>query len=83
MLILAYGLGLRLSELLALTPADIDSKRMALYVRGGKGKKDRDLPLPELLLLLLREQFREFRPVTFIFEGQYPGEPYTEVARKW
>ena len=52
MLMLAYGLG----EVLALTPQDIDSKRMALYVRGGKGKKDRDLPLPESLLLLLRER---------------------------
>ena len=55
MLMLAYGLSLRLSEALALTPADIDSKRMALYVRGGKGKKDSDLPLPKSLLLLLRE----------------------------
>ena len=78
MLMLAYGLGLRLGEVLALTPADIDSKRMALYVRGGKGKKDRDLPLPESLLHLLREQFRQFRPVTFLFEGQTPGEPYSE-----
>jgi integrase/recombinase XerD len=36
-----------------------------------------DLPLPERLLLLLREQFRQFRPVTFLFEGQTPGEPYS------
>ena len=78
MLMLAYGLGLRLGEVLALTPADIDSRRMALYVRGGKGKKDRDLPLPEMLLQLLREQFRQFRPITFLFEGQRPGEPYGE-----
>ena len=78
MLMLAYGLGLRLGEVLALTPADIDSRRMALYVRGGKGKKDRDLPLPESLLLLLREQFRDFRPVIYLFEGQHPGEPYSE-----
>ncbi|WP_345112287.1 tyrosine-type recombinase/integrase [Hymenobacter algoricola] len=78
MLMLAYGLGLRLGEVLALTPADIDSRRMVLYVRGGKGKKDRDLPLPESLLLLLREQFRQFRPVTFLFEGQHPGEPYSD-----
>lgn len=63
---------------LALTPQDIDSRRMALYVRGGKGKKDRDLPLPDTLLLLLRQQFRQFRPVTFLFEGQHPGEPYSE-----
>lgn len=78
MLMLAYGLGLRLGEVLALTPADIDSRRMALYVRGGKGKKDRDLPLPNSLLLLLREQFREFRPIIYLFEGQHPGEPYSE-----
>ncbi|MBC6697987.1 tyrosine-type recombinase/integrase [Hymenobacter puniceus] len=78
MLMLAYGLGLRLGEVLALTPQDIDSRRMALYVRGGKGKKDRDLPLPDSLLQLLREQFRQFRPVTFLFEGQRPGEPYSE-----
>ncbi|GAA4012081.1 site-specific integrase [Hymenobacter fastidiosus] len=77
MLMLAYGLGLRLGEVLALTPADIDAKRMALYVRGGKGKKDRDLPLPESLLPLLREQFRQFRPVIFLFEGAQPGEPYS------
>ena len=78
MLMLAYGLGLRLGEVLALTPADIDAKRMTLYVRGGKGKKDRDLPLPDSLLQLLREQFRQFRPSTFLFEGQRVGEPYSE-----
>jgi integrase/recombinase XerD len=71
-------LGLRLGEVLGLTPQDVDSRRMVLYVRGGKGKKDRDLPLPESLLQLLREQFRLFRPVTFLFEGQRPGEPYSE-----
>ena len=78
MLMLAYGLGLRLNEVLALTPADIDAKRMALYVRSGKGKKDRDLPLTESLLLLLREQYRQFRPETYLFEGQTPGEQYSE-----
>ncbi|UYZ59554.1 tyrosine-type recombinase/integrase [Hymenobacter latericus] len=51
---------------------------MAQYVRGGKGKKDRDLPLPVSLLHLLRKQYRQFRPVTFLFEGQQPGEPYSE-----
>ena len=78
MLMLAYGLGLRLGEVLALVPTDIDSRRMVLYVRGGKGKKDRDLPLPQSLLLVLREQFREHRPVIYLFEGQHSGEPYSE-----
>ncbi len=76
-LMLAYGLGLRLSEVLALTPYDIDSKRMVLYVRGGKGKKDRDLPLPKSLVLLLKQQFQQFRPLTFLFEGQSPGKSYS------
>ena len=71
MLMLAFGLGLR--EVLALVPVDIDSRCMVLYVRGGKGKKDRDLPLSESLLLC--EQFREHRPVIYLFEGQHPGEP--------
>ena len=66
MLMLAYGLGLRLGEVLALTSADIDAKRMALYVHAGKGKKDRDLSPPESLLQLLREQFRQLRPVSFL-----------------
>ena len=77
MLMLAYGLGLRLGEALALTPADIDAKRMALCVRGSKGKKDRNLPLPEMVLLLLREQFRQYRPTTFLFEVVQSGEPYS------
>lgn len=78
MLMLAYGLGLRLGEVLALTPQDIDSKRMTLYVRGGKGRKDRDLPLSGSLLALLREQSRQFQPTTYLFEGQRAGAAYSE-----
>lgn len=78
MLMLAYGLGLRLGEVLALTPQDIDSKRLALRIRGGKGKKDRNLPLPGNLLQLLHEQYHQCRPTTFLFEGYRPGEPYCE-----
>ncbi|MBC6605506.1 tyrosine-type recombinase/integrase [Hymenobacter sp. BT188] len=58
---------------------DTDSKRIAQYERGGKGKKDRSLPLPESLLHLLREQFRQFRPPhLFLFEGMQHGEPYSD-----
>lgn len=77
MLMLAYGLGLRLNEILALLPQDIHSSRMVLYVRGGKGKKDRNLPLSEQLLHWLRDYYRQFRPLTYLFEGQQPGEPYS------
>ena len=77
MMMLAYGIGLRLSEVLALTIPDIDSQRMLLCVRGGKGKRDRYLPLPNALLLLLREQIQQCRPLIFLFEGVYPGKPYS------
>ena len=53
-----YATGLRLSEALALRAADIDSKRMVVRVRQGKGKKDRYVPLPPALLDLLREHWR-------------------------
>jgi site-specific recombinase XerD len=53
-----YATGLRLSEALALRAADIDSKRMVVRVRQGKGKKDRYVPLPPLLLEMLREHWR-------------------------
>jgi site-specific recombinase XerD len=53
-----YGTGLRLSEALALRGSDIDSKRMVVRVRQGKGKKDRYVPLPPKLLEMLREHWR-------------------------
>lgn len=53
-----YATGLRLGEALALRAADIDSKRMVVRVRQGKGKKDRYVPLPAVLLDLLREHWR-------------------------
>ncbi|GGF24257.1 tyrosine-type recombinase/integrase [Hymenobacter cavernae] len=80
MLMLAYGLGLRLSEVLNLTLQDIHSSRMVLYVRGGKGKKDRMLPLSEQLLHWLRDYYRQYRPLTFLFEGQQVGERYSDRA---
>ena len=53
-----YATGLRLSEALALRAADIDSRRMVVRIRQGKGKKDRYVPLPPLLLEMLREHWR-------------------------
>ena len=55
---LMYATGLRISEALNLVPADIDSKRMVIRVRQGKGKKDRYVPLTATLLSSLREYWK-------------------------
>jgi integrase/recombinase XerD len=76
LLMTAYAAGLRVSELVNLKIIDIDSKRMMIHVRLGKGKKDRMVPLSRILLNVLREYFRQFRPKIFLFEGEN-GKAYS------
>jgi site-specific recombinase XerD len=54
LLMTVYAGGLRISEVVALTPEDIDSQRMLIHVRHGKGAKDRFVMLSERLLRILR-----------------------------
>jgi integrase/recombinase XerD len=76
LLSLIYSAGLRIGEALNLEPKDIDSKRMVITVRGGKGNKDRIIPLSTTLLKMLREYYRIYRPKQYLFEGMY-GEQYS------
>ena len=69
-----YGCGLRVSEVIALKIADIDSSAMRLMVRAAKGKKDRALPLPKTLLHSLRQYYVAYRPKAYLFEGQRGGK---------
>jgi integrase/recombinase XerD len=78
MLSLIYSCGLRRSELINLKPNDIDSKRNLVIIRQGKGKKDRIAPLSPNILLLLREYYKNYKPKTWLFEGQNPNTPYDE-----
>jgi integrase/recombinase XerD len=71
----AYGCGLRLSELLHLQVTDIDSARMVIHVRQGKGAKDRLVPLSPRLLHELRGYWRIDRPRPWLFPGDKPGQP--------
>lgn len=71
---LSYGMGLRVSEVINLKIKDIDSKRMTVHIRAGKGKKDRYVPLPKSVLPALREYYIAYRPSDFLFEGQYGGQ---------
>jgi site-specific recombinase XerD len=72
----AYDSGLRLSELRNLCVEDIDSERMVIRVRQGKGKKDRYARLTPGLLALLREYYRAYHPETLLFPGAFPHKPY-------
>jgi integrase/recombinase XerD len=71
----AYGAGLRVSEVVALKVSDIDSQRMMLRVEQGKGQRDRYVMLSPQLLELLREWWRAARPQAWLFPGQNPVNP--------
>ena len=64
-----YAAGLRVSEAVALTAKDINSARMVLIVRQGKGRKDRYVMLSEQLLAILRDYWRRTRPPHWLFPG--------------
>lgn len=76
LLMLAYGMGLRVSELINLAITDIDSKSMQVHIRVAKGKKDRYVNLPEIILPVLRAYYLAYQPNKFLFEGQF-GEKYS------
>jgi integrase len=59
----------RRTELCRLKVADIDSERMVLHVKQGKGGRDRDVPLSPKLLETLREYWRWMEPTTYLFPG--------------
>jgi site-specific recombinase XerD len=71
----AYACGLRLGELIHLQVPDIDSARMVVIVRQGKGGKDRLVPLSTQLLEVLRHYWREYRPRLWFFFGFDPLQP--------
>jgi integrase/recombinase XerD len=73
----AYGAGLRASEVISLKLADIDSARMVIRVEQGKGRKDRYVMLSEHLLALLRAWWKVARPQGWLFPGQNPVNPLT------
>lgn len=75
MLILCYGCGLRVSELVAVKVSDLDGERRLLRVEQGKGAKDRLVPISVTLLGQLRTYWCSFRPEGWLFPGQVPGQP--------
>jgi site-specific recombinase XerD len=65
-----YACGLRISELINLEIQDINNKRNTIKIRNAKGKKDRIIPIPEELLVELRQYYKIYKPYHYLFEGQ-------------
>ena len=72
MLFTAYSSGLRVSEIVNLKIADIDSKRMQIFIERAKGKKDRVVSLSPVLLDILRSYIKDYKPQpkVYLFESE-------------
>lgn len=79
-LTLAYSTGMRVSEVCNLKIEDVDSKRMLIHIKNGKGRKDRIVPLTQTVLGLLRSHHKIEKPLMFVFNGQNKGEKYTSTS---
>jgi site-specific recombinase XerD len=87
LLMVLYGTGVRRTELSLLKVSDIDSKRMVIHIRQGKGSRDRDVPLSPKLLEALREYWLWKKPRVYLFpstEGQRGAEaPMSDKVVWW
>src|ERR1700684_4113893 len=70
-----YGAGLRVSEVTSLKVSDLDRERRVIWVRGGKGHKDRQVMLADPLREVLAAYWRWKRPTEWLFPGGKPGCP--------
>jgi site-specific recombinase XerD len=77
LIMLAYGAGLRVGELVTLRWADILIDEHKIHIKSGKGKKDRVVMLPYSLVAGLQAYRSLSNSALYIFEGQYKGEPYS------
>ena len=80
MLMAAYAAGLRASEVAGLRAGDVDSGRMLLTVRQGKGQRDRVVMLSPVLRDELRAYWTRFRPRDWLFPGPDPLKPLTAMS---
>lgn len=84
---LTYSTGLRVSEIINLKISDVDSKRMIIIVKQGKGRKDRIVPLSLNILTLLREYYKTYKPIEYLFNGQnslrYSTTSCNKIVKKY
>jgi len=77
-----YGTGLRREELCRLKVTDVDSQRMVIHVRQGKGNKDRDITLSPRLLEVLRAYWKWRKPKTYLFPSPYRSRTERPIDSK-
>lgn len=77
-----YATGLRLEELLHLQVQDLDSKRMLIHVRHGKGRRERYVMLSQRLLLILREYYKAAFPKIgrYLFPNNHADKPLSSTT---
>lgn len=80
MIMLAYGSGIRVGELVTLAWSDILFAEHKIHIKAGKGKKDRMVMLPWSLMAGLEAYRSLTQSEKYVFEGQYKGEPYSESS---
>jgi site-specific recombinase XerD len=84
LLMVAYGGGLRVSEVVRLRIEDIDSERNMIHIRRAKRKKDRYTLLGDAALAILRAYWKEYHPREWLFEGQdrKDGKPVSHLSKR-
>lgn len=80
---LLYAGGLRISELINLRVTDINFERRQLFVRKGKGRKDRVVVLASSLGPMIQHYFAAYKPIDLVFEGQRGGKYSSSSIRKF
>ena len=80
---LLYGSGLRMNEARKVKIVDIDTQRLQLRVVQGKGRKDRYVVLPKVLVKGIAQYLAQENPQVFLFNGLTPGKPMGERSIQW
>lgn len=76
---LIYSSGLRIGELLNLEISDLDIDRSQIYIKQGKGRKDRTVVMAEVMKPLLYNYMQTYRPIKYFVEGRF-GQQYTDSS---
>ena len=80
MLYLAYGSGLRSGEIVKLKMTDVQMERNQIWIRGGKGNKDRLVVLSSASKTIFSQYMDQYKPNYYVFAGQKPGMPYSSKS---